>query len=205
MIDALGVGPVDILASSGGAVNALALVAEHPEQVRTLVAHEPPSGPALPDREAALAATEAVSETYQKQGFGAGWRSSSPSRAGRAVPRRRHRAADSRPHRLRVPRRRRRVPRRCPAGTEPHHLHPLRARLRGAHRGLDPRGSRGGDESGQQMAARAARAIAKSLGTEAVAFPSNHGGFMGDEYGMPGDPEGFAAALRTVLDGDGSD
>jgi pimeloyl-ACP methyl ester carboxylesterase len=35
-------GAVDIFASSGGAVNALALVARHPEQVRTLVAHEPP-------------------------------------------------------------------------------------------------------------------------------------------------------------------
>ena len=35
--------PVDIFATSGGAVNALALVAKHPEQVRTLVAHEPPA------------------------------------------------------------------------------------------------------------------------------------------------------------------
>jgi pimeloyl-ACP methyl ester carboxylesterase len=43
LISALGAGPVDIFASSGGAVNALALVARHPEQVRTLVAHEPPT------------------------------------------------------------------------------------------------------------------------------------------------------------------
>src|SRR5918998_1010323 len=42
LISALDAGPVDIFASSGGAVNALALVARHPEQVRTLVAHEPP-------------------------------------------------------------------------------------------------------------------------------------------------------------------
>src|SRR3954453_21815107 len=35
-------GPVDLFASSGGAVNALALVARHPEDVRRLVAHEPP-------------------------------------------------------------------------------------------------------------------------------------------------------------------
>jgi pimeloyl-ACP methyl ester carboxylesterase len=41
LIDAIGGGPVDIFASSGGAVNALALVARHPGQVRTLVAHEP--------------------------------------------------------------------------------------------------------------------------------------------------------------------
>src|ERR1700753_2718285 len=55
LIDTLGAGPVDILASSGGAVNALALVARHPEQVRTLVAHEPPASQELPDREVALA------------------------------------------------------------------------------------------------------------------------------------------------------
>src|SRR5690625_2509958 len=48
--------PVDIFASSGGAVNALALVATHPHDVRTLVAHEPPAATLLPDREAALAA-----------------------------------------------------------------------------------------------------------------------------------------------------
>jgi pimeloyl-ACP methyl ester carboxylesterase len=46
----------DIFASSGGALNGLALVARHPEQVRTLVAHEPPAAQALPDREQALAA-----------------------------------------------------------------------------------------------------------------------------------------------------
>src|SRR5438094_8924222 len=36
LIGALGAGPVDIFASSGGAVNALALVARHPEDVRVL-------------------------------------------------------------------------------------------------------------------------------------------------------------------------
>src|SRR6201982_2190995 len=43
LISGLDAGPVDIFASSGGAVNALALVAKHPERVRTLVAHEPPA------------------------------------------------------------------------------------------------------------------------------------------------------------------
>src|SRR5215217_151559 len=50
----LGAGPVDLFASSGGAVNALALVAQHPDDVRTLVAHEPPLATILPDREGAL-------------------------------------------------------------------------------------------------------------------------------------------------------
>src|SRR5580765_3856140 len=41
IIGALGVGPVELFASSGGAVSALALVADHPGDVTTLVAHEP--------------------------------------------------------------------------------------------------------------------------------------------------------------------
>src|SRR6188472_1139273 len=52
-------GPVDLFASSGGAVNALALVAKHPNDVRTLIAHEPPLPAVLPDRDAALAAARA--------------------------------------------------------------------------------------------------------------------------------------------------
>jgi len=72
IITELGTGPVDLFASSGGAVNALALVAAHPEDVRTLVAHEPPLASIVPDREGALAVCRAVHETYQQRGFGAG-------------------------------------------------------------------------------------------------------------------------------------
>ena len=70
LISALDAGPVDIFASSGGAVNALALVARHPEQVRTLVAHEPPAAQELPDREPVLAACADIHQTYQRGGFG---------------------------------------------------------------------------------------------------------------------------------------
>src|SRR4051794_22867285 len=71
VIDAVG-GPVDVFASSGGAVNALALVARHPDDVRTLVAHEPPAAAVLPDREQALAACKDIHETYLRDGFGRG-------------------------------------------------------------------------------------------------------------------------------------
>ena len=67
LISVLDAGPVDIFASSGGAVNALALVAQHPEQVRTLVAHEPPASQELPDREPVLAACADIRQTYQTQ------------------------------------------------------------------------------------------------------------------------------------------
>jgi pimeloyl-ACP methyl ester carboxylesterase len=70
LITALGGGPVDIFASSGGAVNGLALVARHSEQVGTLVAHEPPAAQALPDREQALAAVADIRRRYERDGFG---------------------------------------------------------------------------------------------------------------------------------------
>jgi pimeloyl-ACP methyl ester carboxylesterase len=72
LIQATAGGPVDLFASSGGAVNALALVAKRPEDVRTLVAHEPPLASILPDREHALAAARAIHATYQRSGWGEG-------------------------------------------------------------------------------------------------------------------------------------
>ena len=45
-------------------------MARHPEQVRTLVAHEPPSVQVLQDREEAMATCEAIHETYLREGFG---------------------------------------------------------------------------------------------------------------------------------------
>jgi hypothetical protein len=51
-------------------VNALALVGQHPEGVRTLVAHEPPLATVLPDREEALAVTQDIHETYERDGLG---------------------------------------------------------------------------------------------------------------------------------------
>jgi hypothetical protein len=58
-----------------------------------------------------------------------------------------------------------------------------------------------GAGSGQTMAARGADAMAALLGAEPVPFPGNHGGFMGDQYGQPGEPVAFAQRLREVLAG----
>ena len=57
-----------------------------------------------------------------------------------------------------------------------------------------------GAESEGELAHRGALAVAERLGTEAVTFPSHHGGFMAGGF-MKGDPDGFAATLREVLDG----
>ena len=72
VIEALGAGPVEMFASSGGAVTALALVAAHPDDVVTLVAHEPPLIPALPDAAAAERARTGARDTYEAEGWGAG-------------------------------------------------------------------------------------------------------------------------------------
>src|SRR2546421_4406553 len=72
VIETLGVGPVEMFASSGGAVTALALVAAYPDDVTTLVAHEPPLIPVLPDAEAAERARAAVRDTYEAKGSHAG-------------------------------------------------------------------------------------------------------------------------------------
>ena len=56
-----------------------------------------------------------------------------------------------------------------------------------------------GADSEGEMANRGAHALAERLGTEAVIFPSHHGGFLGGEYGWAGEPDEFAAKLRDIL------
>src|SRR5919107_3502854 len=72
VIEALGAGPVEMFASSGGAVAALALVAAHPDDVVTLVAHEPPLIPVLPDATAAERARAGIRDVYEAKGSNAG-------------------------------------------------------------------------------------------------------------------------------------
>ena len=72
IIEAIGGGPVDLFASSGGAVVTLALIAKYPNDLRTAVAHEPPLASMVPDREHALAANRSIHEAYMANGFGAG-------------------------------------------------------------------------------------------------------------------------------------
>jgi hypothetical protein len=58
-----------------------------------------------------------------------------------------------------------------------------------------------GAKSGQMVPGRAAVAVAERLGTAPVTFPGDHGGFLGGEFGRTGEPDAFAATLRTVLTG----
>src|SRR5581483_1193219 len=72
VIEALGAGPVEMFASSGGAVTALALVAAYPDDVTCLVAHEPPLLSLLPDAPAAERAQAEMRDVYEAKGRGAG-------------------------------------------------------------------------------------------------------------------------------------
>ncbi len=73
LIDAVGDGPADVFGTSGGAVAGLALVANHPERVRTLVAHEPPLTEYLPDAAAIRAAIDDTENAYRSAGSGPAW------------------------------------------------------------------------------------------------------------------------------------
>jgi pimeloyl-ACP methyl ester carboxylesterase len=200
LISALDAGPVEIFASSGGAVNALALVARHPEAVRTLVAHEPPAAQAVPDRDAALAAARDVHETYRRAGFGPGMAKfialvshkgpiaanyvdqPAPDPAMFGLP------TDDDGSRTDVLLGQNMV-------TCIHYQFDFDA-LRAASTRIV---IGAGVESEGELAHRAGVAVAERLGTTAVTFPSGHGGFLGGEYGQTGDPDGFAATLREVL------
>ena len=200
LIAALEAGPVDIFASSGGAVNALALVARHPAQVGTLVAHEPPCAQVLPDREAALAASRVVHETYLRSGSGPGHGEvHRPRQPPGSDPGRLRGAAGSGSRGVRAADRGRRFPRRPTARAEHDLVHPLPTEPR-ALRAASTRIVMGaGATTVGTMANRAAVALAERLGKSPVTFPGGHDGFLGGEYGQMGEPDAFAIALREVL------
>ncbi|MGW5000172.1 alpha/beta fold hydrolase [Streptomyces hydrogenans] len=202
LIEELAAGPVDLFASSGGAVNSLALVARHPELVHTLVAHEPPAAGLVPDGAEALAACADVHATYLRDGWGAGM-AKFISLVGHQGPIPADWAA------LPVP-----SPDTfgLPAGDDGRRDDPLLGRNMRGCTGYDPdvealKGAAtrivvaAGEESRNELAARAAAALADRLGTPLAVFPSNHGGFLGGEFGQQGAPEEFAKTLRAVLEG----
>jgi pimeloyl-ACP methyl ester carboxylesterase len=200
LIAALGRGPVDLFATSGGAVNALALVAGHPDEVRTLVAHEPPAAQVLPDREAVLATCRDIHETYLRSGLGpamakfialASYEGPIPSGfADRPAP---DPAMFGLPTRDDGSRNDPLVGQNMPSCNE---YRPDFEALRAAPTRIV---IAVGEESGKAIAGRAAVAMAERIGTAPVTFPGGHAGFLGGEYGQTGKPDEFASALRRAL------
>ena len=200
LIESLDVGPVDMFASSGGAVNSLALAAKRPDLLHTLVAHEPPLAGVVPDSEAALAACDDIYQTYQRDGMGAGMAKfiAIVSYDGE-IPADYTQQPAPDPVMFGLPTE--------DDGTRDDAL--LGQNIRGCTSyqpdfdALDKAKDRlvigVGEESGNQLAGRGGLTAAARLNLEPVVFPGNHGGFLGNEYGQPGKPEEFATKLREVL------
>ncbi len=204
VIGALGAGPVEMFASSGGAVTALALVAAYPDDVVTLVAHEPPLLPVLPDCAAVERARAAVRDAYEAKGSSAGmaafiamtsWRGEFTDEYF-AKP-----AAD--PGAFGMPTE--------DDGSRDDPLLSDRSWAVSSYRpDVDALASAPtrvviavGEESKSTMTGRTAEATADLLSQRATVFPSHHGGFLGGEFGYAGEPEAFARRLREVLDDHG--
>lgn len=200
----LGVDSADVFGSSGGAVAGLALAADHPDLVRTLIAHEPPVTELLPDAPHIRAAIDDTADAYQAHGSGAAWgkfvsivmHDGLVTEAGVPPATWTPPASDG-----------------ADGGAPPEPSEPSAKQqaddelffvrmLRPFTRWEPPvevlRAGRPrivvavGAGSGAELARRSADALADQLGTPPVVFPGDHGGFMAD-------PAGFDTAIRKVL------
>ena len=200
VISALGTGAVEMFASSGGAVTALALVAAYPTDVTVLVAHEPPLASVLPDADAAERAIDRSRGVYAAKGWGAGmaafialtsWQGDfteeyfaqpTPDPAQFGMP-----AEDD--------------------GSRDDPLLSDRSSAVTSYRpdfdalaAVPTRIVIGvGEESMGTFTGRTSVATAERLGQQATIFPSHHGGFVGGDSPYAGQPEAFAHTLRDVL------
>jgi pimeloyl-ACP methyl ester carboxylesterase len=202
VIEAIGGGPVDLFASSGGAVVALALVAKYPNDARTVVAHEPPLAALVEDREHALAAVREINEIYHRQGAGyamakfmqvvmhqgsftaedAAAPPPDPAMFGMPTEDDGNRTDLMLEHNMRW-------------------LTTFEPDFEAIKRGPTRVVLAAGEEGKGTLASRGAYAAAERLGTDVVVFPGGHGGFSGGEYGQPPEkPAEFAAKLGEVLD-----
>jgi pimeloyl-ACP methyl ester carboxylesterase len=199
VIEAVG-GPVDLFASSGGAVTALELVAAYPDDVVTLVAHEPPIIDVLPDAPAARRARDGFMNAYQAKGWGAGmaafmqmssWQGEYtdeyfalplPDPAQFGMP-----AEDD-------------GTREDPLlGTASLAITDYYPRVQALAAASTRVVIAVGEETGDAFTGRTAVHTARLLGQEATVFPSHHGGFLSGEFGYAGKPEEFGVKLREVL------
>jgi pimeloyl-ACP methyl ester carboxylesterase len=202
VITALDAGPVEMFASSGGAVTALALVAAYPNDVTVLVAHEPPTFAVLPDATAAERAMTGFRDAYVARGWGAGmaaflamtsWRGEftddyfarpAPDPAQFGMPSEDDGARDD--------------PLLSDRASAITSYRPDNDALAAASTriviGV-------GEESEGTFTGRTSAATAELLGQRATVFPSHHGGFVGGDTPYAGKPEAFAHVLRDVLAG----
>jgi pimeloyl-ACP methyl ester carboxylesterase len=186
-----GEGKACVFASSGGAVIGLELAARHPEQLDTVVVHEPPSPELVPDTDRVRAAMEDICDTCASSGL---WPAMEkfmtlvgiqggppPAAEGEPTPEMLEAMAQmQRNMEFFLGRYIRNIARyhvdidalqACPCRIVP----------------------AVGAESRGQLAHEGGLGLARKLGSEAIVFPGDHGGFDGR-------PEEFAAKLCEVLE-----
>jgi pimeloyl-ACP methyl ester carboxylesterase len=192
---------VDVFGSSGGAVAGLAWASLFPDDIATLVPHEPPSTWLLRDAEAADRAFGAVRAAYQAGGSGRGmaqfvaltmWPGEFTGAYFAQPP------ADPAMFGM-------------PSDDDGSRDDPLLSERSGTvttyRYDLDAIKARVvvgvAEESGEAFTGRTTRALAARLGQEAMVFPSHHGGFVGGgpENPYAGKPVEFGVVLRRVLEG----
>lgn len=188
LVSLLDAGPATVLGSSGGAVTGLAWAQAHPEQVGTVIAHEPPLTELVPDRDQLRAGTEDLIATYLAGDRVGAWRKFL-AQGGLDMPEEVFQEMFGRP--------------REPAqAADEHHwfAHEMLATTvwRPDLVALRPVAARlvvgiGADSTGE-ICERTSTALAAALGIEPTRFPGGHIGFVED-------PEAFASRLRAVLAG----
>lgn len=199
VVAATGLAPVDVFASSGGGVVALPWLLAHPEDVRTVVLHEPPLSELLEDADVIERISSDIVETYQRDGQGFAMAkfirlvmsegvlaedyldqpAPPPEQFGFSSVDDGSRDDPLLGHNMRIP---------------PHR--PDGEALRASGVRIVPAA---GAASGPAMPRRAAEALAGLLGAEVVEFPGDHGGFAASDWSPTNDPGAFAAKLCEVL------
>ena len=185
ILDDLGAESADVFGSSGGAVTGLALVARQPGRVRTLVAHEPPLLELLPDAAEQRAATDAIIDTFHRDGFRAAW-AHFMRNAGFGLDPGDGPPVDAEPSDREI----RENTRFFEIDLRPttRYLPDVEGLKSGPSRvviGI-------GVDSGHLLTYRTSVALAEALSAAPVEFPGDHGGFMAA-------PTEFADVLRSVL------
>jgi clorobiocin/coumermycin A biosynthesis protein CloN7/CouN7 len=176
LLSVLGGEPAHVFGSSGGAIVGLALVTARPDQVRTLVAHEPPVVELLPDAAQLRAQIQDIYDTYRADGADTAMAKFMAHAGLAGEPGRQADAPRWEPSPEQMARMR------ATTGVFLAHLIRPTTRYRPDIKALQAASTRivvaAGATSKGQLANRSAMALADQLGTPVIEFPGDHGGFM---------------------------